>query len=98
MPTSRAAAPQKGQEVLVTIDRLAYGGRGVSRVDGFVVFAPLTAPGDVARVRITRSHRRFAEAELVEVITPAPSRVTAPCPYFGHCGGCAWQHLSYDAQ
>jgi 23S rRNA (uracil1939-C5)-methyltransferase len=98
MSTSRAAPPQRGQEVRLTIDRLAYGGRGVGRADGFVVFVPFVAPGDEVRARIARTHRRFAEADLLDVTAPSPERVAPPCPYFGRCGGCAWQHLDYPAQ
>lgn len=87
-----------GAEVVLRIDRLSYGGRGVGRVDGYVVFVPLTAPGDLVRVRITQAKRSFAEAELVEVLEPGPDRVPPPCPYFGPCGGCTWQHLGYEAQ
>ncbi|MDR5709432.1 MAG: 23S rRNA (uracil(1939)-C(5))-methyltransferase RlmD [Armatimonadota bacterium] len=89
---------QKGQELDLHIDRLSYGGRGVGRVDGYVVFVPHTAPGDLVRARITRAKRTFAEAELVAVLEPGPDRTLPPCPYFGPCGGCSWQHLDYPAQ
>jgi 23S rRNA (uracil1939-C5)-methyltransferase len=88
----------KGHELELRIDRLSYGGRGVARRDGYVVFVPYTAPGDLVRVRMTRARRSFGEAEVVEVLEPSPDRVPPPCPYFGPCGGCAWQHLTYQAQ
>lgn len=88
----------KGQELKLRIDRLSYGGRGVARRDGYVVFVPYTAPGDLVRVRMTRARRSFGEAEVVEVLESSPDRVQPPCPYFGLCGGCAWQHLSYESQ
>lgn len=80
------------------MDRLSYGGRGVARADGYVVFVPYTAPGDRIRARLVRAKRSFGEAELVEVLEPSPERVFPPCPYFGECGGCTWQHLGYPAQ
>ncbi len=81
------------------IDRLAYGGEGVGRVDGLVVFVPRAAPADRVRARIRRVRRRHAEADLVAVEEPAPARVEPRCPHFTQgCGGCAWQHLSYQAQ
>jgi len=80
------------------VDRLSYGGRGVARADGYVVFVPYTAPQDRIRARLVRAKRSFAEAEVVELLEPSPDRVTPPCPYFGRCGGCTWQHLSYQAQ
>lgn len=89
---------RKGQDVVVRVDRLSYGGRGVARVDGYVVFVPYTAPGDRVRARLVRVKRSFAEAEPVEVLEPSPDRVDPPCPYFGRCGGCTWQHLRYEAQ
>ncbi|MCS7173404.1 MAG: 23S rRNA (uracil(1939)-C(5))-methyltransferase RlmD [Armatimonadetes bacterium] len=92
------AGSRKGQELDLRIDRLSYGGRGVGRVDGYVVFVPYTAPGDLVRARITRTKRDFAEAELVAVLEPGPDRTPPPCPYFGPCGGCTWQHLDYPAQ
>ncbi len=85
-------------EVVVRVDRLSYGGRGVGRVNGFVVFVADTAPGDVVRARLTKVKRRFAEAEVVRVEEPGPDRVAARCPHFGPCGGCLWQHIDYRAQ
>ena len=80
----------------MTVADLAFGGRGVSRVDGFVVFTPDTAPGDRARVRIRKARRRFAEADLVEVLEPGPGRMVPPCPFVPACGGCRLQHVDYD--
>ncbi len=80
------------------VDALAYGGSGVARHEGKAVFVPLAAPGDLVRCRLTRDHRRFAEAEVVEVLEASPRRRPPPCPYFGACGGCQWQHLPYDEQ
>lgn len=85
-------------EVTVSVDRLSYGGRGVGRVDGFVVFVADTAPGDVVRARLTKVKRTYAEADVIHVETPGPDRITPRCPHFGSCGGCGWQHLDYQAQ
>jgi 23S rRNA (uracil1939-C5)-methyltransferase/tRNA (uracil-5-)-methyltransferase len=66
---------------------------------GWVVMVPFTLPGERVRARVFRNHKNFSEADLVRVITPAPERVAAPpCPLFGRCGGCQYQHLTYAAQ
>lgn len=80
------------------IDRMSYGGRGVGRVDGFVVFVADAAPGDLLRARLVKVKKAYAEAEPVRVDEPSPHRVTPRCPHFGPCGGCLWQHLDYGAQ
>ncbi len=89
---------RRGVELTLAIDRMAYGGRGVGRVDGYVVFVPGTAPGDRVRARLWRVKPAYAEADLVEVESPSDLRAAPPCPHFGPCGGCIWQHLRYDAQ
>jgi 23S rRNA (uracil1939-C5)-methyltransferase len=80
------------------IDALAYGGSGVGRHAGKAVFVPFTAPGDLIRCRIVREKKRFAEGELLELIEPSAERREPPCPVFGACGGCQWQHLTYETQ
>jgi 23S rRNA (uracil1939-C5)-methyltransferase len=87
--------PRRDDVLEVEVDDLAFGGRGVARHDGFVVFAPDTAPGDRARVRVRKARRRFAEADLVEVLRPGPGRVAPPCPFVPRCGGCRLQHVDY---
>jgi len=89
--------PMKELPVL-TINDIAFGGKGVARHEGMVVFVPFVAPGESVTARIVRRKKNFAEAELIEVISPSPDRVTPPCPVFGHCGGCSYQHLSYEQQ
>jgi 23S rRNA (uracil1939-C5)-methyltransferase len=89
---------RRGAEVTLAIDRMAYGGRGVGRVDGYVVFVPDTAPGDRVRARLWRIKPAYAEADLIRVESPSAARVPPPCPHFGTCGGCAWQHLGYGDQ
>ena len=89
--------PRRDDILDVEVQDLAFGGAGVARHDGFVVFARDTAPGDLARVRVRKARRRFAEADLVEVLRPGPQRVLAPCPYVPRCGGCRLQHVAYDA-
>lgn len=89
---------KRGDEVSVTVDRLAYGGRAVGRLEGFVVFVAGAAPNEVVRARIVRARRRYAEAEVVAVEAPSADRTEPRCPHFGPCGGCAWQHVSYAAQ
>ncbi|MDY0268077.1 class I SAM-dependent RNA methyltransferase [Trichloromonas sp.] len=80
------------------IERLAYGGAGIGRHDGKAIFVPFTAPGDLISCRIVREKKRHAEGELVALREAGPGRCTPPCPVFGLCGGCQWQHLDYAEQ
>jgi 23S rRNA (uracil1939-C5)-methyltransferase len=82
----------------VEITGLSYGGRGIGRIAGKVVFVPFTAPGDKARVRVTREKKGFSEGALVEVLTPSRLRAAPVCGVYGLCGGCSLQHMSYDGQ
>jgi 23S rRNA (uracil1939-C5)-methyltransferase len=93
-----AAPVVKGQEVEVRIESLAYGGNGVGRLDGFVVFVRGGLPGDVVRARATKVKRGFADAVATAVLEPGPDRVEAPCRHFGVCGGCRFQDLAYEKQ
>jgi len=86
------------EEFELTIDRLAAGGWGVGRHQGKVVFVPLTAPGDVIRCAVTEDKGRFAFGARSGLVSPSPVRVDAPCPVFGRCGGCQWQHVDYQTQ
>ncbi|HEY1512710.1 MAG TPA: 23S rRNA (uracil(1939)-C(5))-methyltransferase RlmD [Gaiellaceae bacterium] len=93
-----AAPVQRGQELQLTVDSLAYGGNGVARLDGFVVFVRRGLPGDTVRARVTKVHRRHAEAIATDVIASGPQRVDAPCAHYPACGGCRFQDLAYEAQ
>lgn len=97
--SNRNAAPfQVGQQLVLTIQDLAFGGEGVGRVHGFVVFVPFTLVGEEVEVELTEVRRRFARARLLEVRQASPWRVAARCPYFGACGGCQYQHVAYSEQ
>ncbi|MCD6305992.1 MAG: 23S rRNA (uracil(1939)-C(5))-methyltransferase RlmD [Deltaproteobacteria bacterium] len=89
---------RKGHIVELSIERMAYGGRGIARLDGIAVFVRGGVPGDRLSARIIRKRRGFAEAITVELLSPSPDRVPSPCPYFGWCGGCQWQHVAYERQ
>ena len=65
----------------IRIDSLSYGGSGVGRHEGIVYFVPLSAPGDLLEVRITRKEKRYREAEIISIIEPSPERVEPPCPF-----------------
>src|SRR3954467_2004571 len=84
--------------VEVTIERILPGGFGLAHADGKTLFITLAAPGDRVRAKIERVQGRVAFASIQEIISPSPARVEPPCPYFGRCGGCDFQQLSYDAQ
>jgi 23S rRNA (uracil1939-C5)-methyltransferase len=87
-----------GQEVTLEINDLAFGGKGVGRVDGIACFVPGVIDGEKVRVRVHKVKSRLMEAGLLEVIEPSPYRVEAPCPVFLKCGGCAYQHIDYPHQ
>jgi 23S rRNA (uracil1939-C5)-methyltransferase len=85
-------------EATIQIDSLSYGRAGIARMDGKVLFVEGVAPGDRARVAITKDHGTYAEAEVVELLSRGSTHVTPPCPFVGPCGGCPWQHVSYAEQ
>jgi 23S rRNA (uracil1939-C5)-methyltransferase len=93
-----AAPVRKDEEVELQVDSLAYGGNGVARLNGFVVFVRRGLPGDRVRARVTKVKRGFAEALATEVIAPSPHRVEAPCTHYPACGGCRFQDLDYSVQ
>ena len=86
------------QELELDIDALSNAGDGIGRVDGWVVFVPFALPGDRVKARVWRNDRNYSSADLVEVINPSPDRVEPGCRLFGTCGGCQYQHFSYDRQ
>src|SRR5438477_7673067 len=93
-----AAPVTKDQELELRVDSLAYGGNGVARLNGFVVFVRRGLPGDTVRARITKVKRSHAEALAVEVVEPSAKRVEAPCAHYPACGGCRFQDLAYETQ
>jgi 23S rRNA (uracil1939-C5)-methyltransferase len=89
----------KGDELVLDVDTLAYGGRGVARSNGYVVFVSGALPGDRVRARLTKSKRAFAEARTVELIRPGADRVPDRCVHGGEpCPGAPWQGLAYERQ
>jgi 23S rRNA (uracil1939-C5)-methyltransferase len=93
-----AAPVQRDQELELSIESLAFGGNGVARLDGFVVFVRRGLPGDTVKARVTKVQRRHAEAVATEIVTPGPVRVEAPCAHYPACGGCRFQDLAYETQ
>jgi 23S rRNA (uracil1939-C5)-methyltransferase len=77
---------------------IAFGGKGVARENDKAVFVPYTIEGETVSAEIVREKKQFAEAELVEVKESSSHRVPPECPYFGRCGGCAYQHIDYEHQ
>lgn len=84
--------------VELQIEDVAFGGNGVGRTDGKAVFVPFTIEGERVSARIVREKKNFAEAELRSVLVGSEQRVQPQCPYFSRCGGCAYQHMSYEHQ
>jgi 23S rRNA (uracil1939-C5)-methyltransferase len=93
-----AAPVKRGEELELRIDSLAYGGNGVARVNGFVVFVRGGLPGDLVRARVSKAKRGLAEAVAQSVLEPSSERVEAPGRHFGACGGCRFQDLAYESQ
>ena len=82
----------------VEIERILPGGMGLAHAGGKTVFVSLAAPGDRVRVQVEREQGNVLFASIAEIITPSPVRIEPPCPYFGRCGGCDFQQLTYEAQ
>lgn len=85
-------------EITLKLHDMGSRGDAVARHEGRVVFVPLGIPGETVRVKLVHEESRYARAEILEVLEPAAERVPPPCPYFGVCGSCQWQHIAYDAQ
>jgi 23S rRNA (uracil1939-C5)-methyltransferase len=92
------AKPRRGDSLELVIDDLAFGGEGVGRANGYVVFVRGAVPGDRVRAKLVDARSRFGRAVIESIETPSPDRVEPPCPYFGRCGGCRLQHVAYPAQ
>lgn len=80
------------------IDTIAFGGDGVSRVDGLVFFIPFTLPGELVEAEISQKKQNFAKAKLLTILEASPHRIDPLCPYFSQCGGCQIQHADYSLQ
>ncbi len=91
--------PHRGELLELEIDSLAFGGRGVARRNGYVVFVAGALPGDTVRAEVTKPKRSFAEARVVEILKPSDERVPDSCDHGGEpCPGAPWQGLAYERQ
>ncbi len=87
-----------GSRHIVTVGDVAFGGEGVARLDGFVLFVPFVVSGEEVEVELTEVKKHYGRARLLRVLRPAAQRVTPVCPWFGVCGGCQYQHIAYGEQ
>lgn len=95
-PDSHALAV--GQRLTVRIDDIAFGGEGVARQDGFVVFVPFVIIGETVETELIDVKKSFGRGKLIRVVEPSPLRVTPKCAHFAACGGCQYQHMDYGEQ
>ncbi len=96
--TEKKYPVKRKKEYEFNIDKLAFGGAGVAKVDNYVIFIKDTLPGDRVIARITKRKQNFAEARLISIVEKSPLRLSAPCSYFEWCGGCTWQNMAYENQ
>ncbi|MBN1543473.1 23S rRNA (uracil(1939)-C(5))-methyltransferase RlmD [candidate division KSB1 bacterium] len=89
---------QKGDELELTIEDLAFGGQGVARVDKWVVFVERTLPGQKIRARIVKKRKNYLQAHVTALLSPSPHQIAPECAHFGDCGGCLLQNLDYSQQ
>ncbi len=89
---------KKGAILDLEISNIAFGGKGLTRVEGFTVFVDQTVPADRVKVRVVKKRKNYAEARVIELTKPSPLRIQPACKYSGHCGGCKWQFLPYEKQ
>ncbi len=82
----------------VRIEKLVYGGDGLAHHEGQTVFVPLVLPGELVRIESATRKKKFVRGRLEQVLEASPERIAAPCPHFGRCGGCQYQHIPYEAQ
>jgi 23S rRNA (uracil1939-C5)-methyltransferase len=82
----------------VTIEKLIYGGEGLAHHEGATVFVPFVLPGEIAGITPVEQKKKFIRARLDKMVTPSAARIMAKCPHFGVCGGCDYQHISYEPQ
>src|SRR5215211_215278 len=94
MTEATRTRPRTGDELELSVDRLAHGGAGVARLNGYVVFVRGAIPGDRVRARVRKSKRSYAEADSLELLAPSPDRIEPPVPH----PGAAWQVLPYERQ
>ena len=97
-----ASAPRKaigqGQQLELTIEKIASQGQGMATVEGMPIFIPGVIPGQKVQVVITKVKDRYAEGRLLKILKPAVGEIQPKCKHFWDCGGCVWQNLSYDKQ
>lgn len=93
-----SAVTQSDKTVLVTIDKLVQGGKGLAHDGAMAVFVVGVLPGEEVRVHVGRVRKGYAEGRLLDIVTPSPDRTRPPCPVYGECGGCQLQHASATAQ
>ncbi len=89
---------RKNDEFILEIIDVTNEGSGVGKIDGMAVFVPLTAVGDVVKVKALKVKKTYAYGKLIEIITPSSERIENDCPHFNRCGGCAFRHINYEAE
>ncbi len=95
---ARKASSQPQAPLTLQVERLSHEGRGIAKVDGKTTFIAGALPDETLSARITTQHKRYNEAELIEVLTESLHRVAPPCPHYAQCGGCDLQHLDIEQQ
>src|SRR2546428_11591419 len=95
MPTD---VTQSDKTVLVQIDKLVHGGKGLAHDGSLAIFVEGVLPGESVRIQLERVKKGYAEGRLLEVVTSSPHRTAAPCPVYGQCGGCQVPHAAPTAQ
>src|SRR5947199_6256435 len=94
----RPRPPREFPRVELELDGVSHLGGAVGRREDLVHFVSYALPGERVVARVIDERGSFARAETDRVVRASPDRIAAPCPYFGRCGGCDWQHARYQAQ
>ena len=89
---------KKGVEIELEVMDLAFGGKGIAKVEGFAIFVEKAVPGDRVLARIVKKKKSYAESRIISLLSPSPDRIEAPCAFSGFCGGCKWQFFKYEKQ
>jgi len=98
MKETSIAILKKGSILTLTVEDLAFGGKGIAKWQNLIIFVNRTLPGQTVKAQIFKLKKNYAEAKAIEIVEESPHAVVAPCPHFGICGGCLFQNMDYQQQ